>query len=299
MKIIILLLACISSYSSELLHYYPKIEGGKHLVSTSLISLYSERAYDLSDETIDSISTDGGILGVQYLKALSDNLSFSIELEYMFIGEYEEEFSGDLSHIPNKSAGSDGVREPKASLTYWFDHNLDKRFHHALNLSYRPKILTPDANHYAAGRNELQGNYIYSFRMNHFDISGSLFTHIYGKKEIKLPGGIEDKIGSYSEAGLTLSPGYLFESWALYLVGGYSSTTDYNTNNSLYERKSDKGFSYLLGLNLRYASSANTIVEFSFNTKETVFNSIEEDVTRDIEYEIEDRKMTLKLWYEL
>lgn len=295
MKIILLLLFISNSYSLEILHSTPRLKPGEKLLTISTGLYTEEKTYEKDFTTIDSAKQDGYLQSITFKSAVNKNISYAIELEGLIDGTYEENYSGSLSFIQDKHVPSKGLREPLLQFYYWFDSELTS-FNHAFFSSFRPKLIEPKAHEFYAGRNELTLSYLYKFKRSYYEVSGELFSTVYGKKEVRLDTGAEDEIQSFTEVGLKFTPGLIFESASIHLLSSYSSMTDYNTRNQHFERNSDKGYAVEIGGKVNWNFTKGQGVSFSYLERESYYNSIEDDRTRVVEYEIDSEEYLLSWW---
>lgn len=295
MKIILLLLFVSNSYSLEFLHLTPRLKPGEKLLTISTGLHSEEKTYEKDFTTIDSAKQDGNLQSVTFKSALNKNISYGVEIEGLIDGTYEESYSGSLDFIQDKHVPSKGIKEPVFQFYYWFDSELTF-FNHAFFSSFRPKLIEPKAHEFYAGRNEFKLSYLYRFRRNYYEVSGEIFSMVYGKKEVRLDTGAEDEIESFTEVGVKFTPGLIFENVSIHLLSSYSSTTDYNTKNQHFERNSDKGYAVEIGGKINWTFSNGQGISFSYLERESYYNSIEEDKTRVVEYEIDSEEYLLSWW---
>lgn len=295
MKFILLLFLFSNTYAFEYLSILPHLKKGQKLLTVSS-GLYSlEKTYEKDTQVLDLTNQEGFLQTVNYQKAHSDRFSYEVELSVLVAGKYNETYSGSLSYLEDKKDNSHGPREPIFKSYYWFNQPREK-FHHALFASLRPKLIEPKAHQFYSGRNELTLSYLYIYQHKNIEISGALFSTLYGKKEIVLDSGAEDTIESFTEVGFKFNPGIILQNFSLHLLSTYSSMTDYNTRNKYFERNSDKGYAVEIGARANWKYSKNKGLTLSYLERESYFNSIEEDVSRNIEFEIDSEEVKLSWW---
>ncbi|WP_372655272.1 hypothetical protein [Halobacteriovorax sp.] len=295
MKIILLFLIFSNSYAFEYLSILPQLKKDQTLITLSS-GLYSlEKTYEKDAQLLDLTNQEGYLQTINYQKAFSDRLSYEIEFKVLVAGEYTETYSGNLSYIEDKRDNSHGASEPTFKAYYWFNDPREN-FHHALFASLRPKLVEPKAHQFYNGRNEIKLSYLYLYQHKHIEVSGEIFSTLFGKKEIVLDSGAEDTIESFTEVGFRFNPGIILEKFSLHLLSSYSSMTDYNTSNKYFERNSDKGYAVEIGARANWKYSKNKGLTFSYLERESYFNSIEEDVSRNIEFEIDSEEYMLSWW---
>ncbi|GEM_PF-4063803 len=295
MKFIILLFLFSNTYAFEYLSILPKLEKGQKVLTFSS-GLYSqEKTYEKDSQVIDLTNQEGYLQKFTYQKAHSDRFSYEIEFSVLVAGKYNETYSGDLSFIDDKKHSSYGLREPLFKSYYWLE-SPKANFNHILFASFRPKLTEPKAHEFYSGRNEITLSYLYIYQDKHFEVSGELFSTLYGKKEIVLDSGAEDTIESFTEVGLKFNPGIILDNFSIHILSTYSSMTDYNTANKDFQRSSDKGYAVEIGVRTNWKYSKNKGLTFSYLERETYFNSIEEDITRNIEYEDDSEEYMLSWW---
>lgn len=297
-KLIITSILLVESCFATLEAYAP-LKENTSLFKSSILSTFEEREYERNQVPIDKITKKGNAGVIEYSWSNSSNYEFTIELDYLFGGDFQEKYQGELSNIPNKETDTSGIKEPLFRVRKWLPYKKNQFFKHALEISLRPKLFEPKASDYAEGRNITTLNYLFSYHKKGFEIAGDIYSRLYGKRELTLPDGLVDETKAYSEVGFILNPGYIFTKNSAHLILGYSSTTNYNTSNTFYTRESDKGFIWHYGVKYKHQMTKKDILEFSAHLKTTTFNSIEEDPTRDVEFKIFERFVTLKWWKEI
>lgn len=295
MKFLLIFLLFIKAHASDQLSIYPRLKEGQSLLKFSTGVYDEDKSYEKSQKVIDLTLAEGFVQGIEYQKAFTEKLIFQIQFEAMIDGRYSETYAEELSFIPDKNESSHGLKEPLFTLYYWFNSS-DSNFNHALRSSLRPKLVEPKAHEFYNGRNEFTLSYLYRYRTGLFEVAGEIYSTIYGKKEIRLDSGPEDIIESYTEVGLRFYPGIIYKNFSVHLLSAYASTTDYNTTNASFNRYSDKGYLVDIGTEVKWAFSKNQGISWYYLNKESYFNSIEEDSSRDIEYEIDSDEHKLSWW---
>lgn len=301
MKLFISLITTVLFAESSManLQAYAPLKKNARLFKSSILSTFEEREYERNQVPIDKITKKGHAGVFEYSWVNDSEYEFTIELDYLFGGDFNEKYQGELSNIPKKETDTNGIKEPLFSVRKWLPFKNNANFKHAIELSLRPKLFEPKASDYAEGRNITTLNYLFSHYKKGFEIAGDIYSRLYGKRELTLPDGLVDETKAYSEVGFILNPGYIFEKNSAHLILGYSSTTNYNTSNAFYSRASDKGFIWHYGVRYKHQMTKKDTLEFSAHLKTTTFNSIEEDPTRDVEFKIFERFVTLKWWKEI
>jgi len=295
MKFIIAFLFIIHANAIEHLSIHPYLKKGQSALILSTGTWEDEKTYEKDSDIIDMSEQKGYVQTLNYKKAFSNQFTFSIELQLLVDGTYSENYSGSLSHIPDKKQSSHGPREPLFKGYYWLDYP-GKEFKHAFLFSLRPKIIEPKAHEFFTGRNELSFSYLYRYQRSNFEVAGDIYSTIFGKKEVRLDSGAEDTIEAFTEVGLRFNPGLIFERFSIHVLSAYSSMTDYNTKNSYFSRYSDKGYAVEIGIKINYKISNSQGISWFYLNRESYFNSIEEDLSRAIEYEIDSDEHRLSWW---
>ncbi len=284
-----------NTYSSEYLHLVPHLQKDEATLTVSSSLYAEEKTYEKDLQVIDLTNQEGYVQTLNYKKATNDRLMYEIEIQALISGKYNENYSGSLNFISDKKVQSYGIKEPIGKFYYWFPSSI-KNFDQALFASYRPKLYEPKAHQFFNGRHEITLSYLYKYQENIFEVSGEVFSTIFGKKEVRLDSGAEDTIDSFTEVGLKFTPGIILETFSIHLLSSYSSMTDYNTRNQFFERYSDKGYAVEIGGKINWKMLKNQGLSFSYLERESYFNSIEEDLSRNIEFEIDSEEYKLSWW---
>ncbi|MDD0854865.1 hypothetical protein HBN50_17305 [Halobacteriovorax sp. GB3] len=293
MKILFVLLFVSVSANASLYNFYFPSEG-KQQFSISAFGYEEEREFERDSAVVEELNYEGGGIKIGYGYFIKGKYFLGLEFDYLIKGEYQERFSEDLESLPDGTINVHGFREPTLIFRNYFEHSMDQHYFHGLHFTYNPKIFNAHQSNYASGRHEASLGYWFSYRRPSFEFAGEIYTKVYGRKRVDRRLGGQEITGNFSEVGIDLKPGFITKHFAFHLLGGTSNTTDYNTRNKDFARLSDKGFTIYGGLSLTYGNPQFKIVLESI-AKSYVFNSIEEDLSREVDFEYETKYTTLKL----
>lgn len=264
----------------------------QHNYSIGLREFEDEREFNRAGTDIDEIKLIGTEGSLIYKYKFNKNILLGAEVLYLIDGRFREEYKEELDYIEDRKVFANGFQEPAFIIDYWKKSHT-KDFYHGLNFFYRPKIATPSIENYGNGRHELKVTYFYKYSKNRFTLDGEVYSYMYGRKKVKLSPGTVERTGGYTEITVGAMVGYRFAKVHPKFRFAYSSTTDFNTKNKYFERKSDKGFGIIAEFQLDYYTADSKWINLTVHSDTKKFNSIEEDVSRDISYELESRYIKL------
>ncbi|WP_155897052.1 hypothetical protein [Bacteriovorax sp. BSW11_IV] len=294
MKIIIFLMIFIgqSFASPYLFKFYPK---GTKVVGIGAFNLENEREFEKGEDIIENLTLSGTGLNFLYGHYLSEKDYLEISISAL-AGKYEEVYSHELAYLGNRDNKVFGVREPVITYLRKFNTVDDHHYNHGLKIAYSPSFNMAKQTNFMRGHHELEINYWFSYRRKNYEMAGQLYSRYFTEKKIELSDMGSERSSPYSEVGIELMPAFIYNEFAIRAIGGTGNTTDYNTKNDQIERKSDKGFSVYGGGSLEY-DNEDFAANLTFIASSYVFNSIDEDMARDVDFEFENREISLNfLW---
>lgn len=269
--------------------FYP---AGTRVISFGAFNIENEREFEKGEDIIESITLSGNGVSSSYGVFTSSKDYLQISLDALIDGKYEEAYSYELSYLGNRENKVRGVREPELSYMRAFPTINDVHYFHGFKVSYRPSFNLAKQTNYLRGSHELELSYWFSYRRKNYELAGMLYSKYSSEKKIQLAEFGEERASPYSEVGIELMPTFIFDHFAFRLIGGTGNTTDYNTKNDEFKRESDKGFSVYGGASLEYDQEDFAVIAKIIATS-YVFNSIDEDLTRDVDFEFENRTINL------
>lgn len=266
-------------------------------LSGSLITNSDAREFENNHKVIDEIKTvDYGVsIGAKFLLPLY-NTYFQFQLPFFFKGDYSEFYDSGSDFKHEKDIKASSFKEPSFRLDHWFEHQMSKDFFHALEISYTPKLYRPSVYQFGNGRHEIKINYHY---LNYFDkyfLEGNIYTKVFGRKKLILTDSEIEVTPAYTEVATNLGVGFYNRAWIIAASVTYGQTTDYSNKSKNLTHESDKGF--VLNYNLRILRhlSADFDLEAKYSAFSKIFNTINEDTSKDIDFEKETSELELSIY---
>lgn len=269
--------------------FYP---AGTKVVSVGAFNIENEREFEKGEDIIESITLSGNGVRSSFGIFTSAKNYFEVSVEALADGKYEEVYAHELSYLGNRDNKVKGIREPEIVFMRSFPTIDDVNYYHGFKGTYRPSFNLAKQSNYLRSGHELEFSYWFSYRQKYYEFAGMLYSKYSSEQKVKLSEFGEERASPYSEVGIELMPTFIYNNYAIRFIGGTGNTTDYNTKNNEFERKSDKGFSVYGGVSLEYDRD-DFAVNAKFIATSYVFNSIDEDLTRDVDFEFENRLINL------
>lgn len=146
-------------------------------------------------------------------------------------------------------------------------------------------------------------NIFLEYRFSHsYDedaLYGKIFSHYFGKKNFYQPGDSRKSIKeAYTEVGLNL--GYMYrlnESWSFQAGGTFALSSDYDVITPELKKTADKGYIIGMKLGVNYFLRPEMAIQTTYSTSSRIYNATNEDLSQDIDYEIEGKVFFVGLLY--
>jgi|GEM_PF-3267453 len=214
--------------------------------------------------------------------------------------EYEIKFGPGSSRSEDEqySSSSSGFLDPEVFLIYQIKSGKDS-WNQQIKLQGNPFDIKEKPRKIYRGGHDIFLDYRFSHQYDNGALFGTLFSHYFGKKNFYQPGDPRLSISDpYTEVGIDL--GYLLrfnKRWSLKVQGTFGLISDYVVRTPEVTRSADKGYMLqgLLGLNFRV--NPNNILSVEGHRGSRIFNATNEEINRDIEYEIENDFLLFKWSY--
>lgn len=269
------------------------VSEGESFINLSQKFVEIEKEYENSQRIIDTTFSKGFMATFDYRYGLSfADIQINTRVSYLYSGESSASFDRDLGLKKTERDGIRFITNPTIELMKKFK-NITPFVEHFLKIGFTASIKS-DEHQVLNDRNSYTLNYIFSHATEDIIWAGEIFTNYFAEVEsYNSTVGVE-KRSAFTEVGFTLYPSFLFGSFTFIPLAGYSSTTDYDTDNRFFSRLSDKGFSYFAGLEFRYATKS-LLLSLEYKVSSMVFNSISDDLDRKLDNEIESSSLAFSL----
>lgn len=270
-------------------HYIPEFTGG--LVTLGGGAGHRQIEYESNGQTVDEQLYKFNEALTRVMISPWQRFAFGVIGEYDFDREYELKF-GPLSSRSGEapySSSAQGPLDPEVFFIYEFNSRKDS-WNQQFYLSGNPFDIEEAPRKIFRGGHDVFLEYRFSHRYDSGALYGQLFSHYFGKKNFFQPGDPRVSVSeAYTEVGLKL--GYLWKlhpKWSLFAEGTFGLSSDYIVRTPEVERFADKGYLLFMGVGANYFYSKNVFFTVKGWRGSRVYNATQEDLSRNIDYEIED-----------
>jgi hypothetical protein len=212
-------------------------------------------------------------------------------LHYDFDREYELRYgpsSTNYGQQPYNSSAS-GPLDPEIILIYQF-HSRKDSWNQQFLIQGNPFDIEEKPRSIFRGGHDFLIEYRFSHQYDIGALYSSLFSQYFGKKDFFLPGDPRPSVSeAYTEVGILL--GFLYrhsDKWSFTFDGTFALSSDYVVRTPELTRYADKGFLLYGSLSAMYFVQDNSFIKFKTWAGSRVYNATQEELNRDIDYEIED-----------
>ncbi len=270
-------------------HFVPEFTGG--LFSFGGGAGHREVEYESNKVIVDQQLYKFNETRMKVLVSPWQNIAFGLIGQYDFDREYELKFgpastrSGDDSY----QSSAQGPMDPEVFFIYEFRSQKDS-WNQQVYLSGNPFDIEESPRKIFRGGHDVFLEYRFSHQYGSDSLYGEIFSHYYGKKNFYQPGDPRKSVSeAYTEVGLKL--GYLYrlnESFSFFADGTFGLSSDYIVQTPEVQRFADKGYLLFANVGLNYFWNKNCFLKLETWRGSRIYNATQEDLNRDIEYEIED-----------
>ena len=247
--------------------------------------------YESNNETIDEQVYKFNDARLNLLISLNSRLSMGVIGQYDFDREYELKFGPGSESFGDDSYNSNaqGLLDPELVFVYQLKSKKSD-WNKQLYLSGNPFDIKEEPKKIYRGGHDIFVEYRFSHKFLNGDMYGKIFSHYFGEKNFYLPGDSRlSNTQAYTEVGLML--GYLFKfssRWSFFIDSSFGLSSDYVIQTPEVERSADKGYILIstFGLNLFLSKSVFITVKGWRSYRS--YNSNQEEIQRNIGFEIED-----------
>lgn len=264
--------------------------------AVSLQRSSTAREYELNHKIIDEITSTDYFTVLKAKRSLGiSNLYLIVDFPIHISGEYEEFYDSKDDFKHDKKVNYKSFREPSIHLEYWFKHSLASNFFHALDLSYTPKFYRPSVYQFGNGRHEVKINYHYLTVYKTFFVEGNIYSKVFGRKETILTDRSIEFTPAYTEVVTNFGVGYFSSRFLVSGLVGYGQTTNFSNKSKNLTHESDKGFVLQYLVTMQYQVKSDLVFRMEYEATSKIFNTINEDLSKDIDFENETSNLQLML----
>lgn len=282
---------CASAFELSLdhPHYIPQFTGGLFTVGAG--AGHREVEYESNAVKVDEQNYKYNDSQIRLLVSPWQNFAFGVLGHYDFDREYEIKFGPASSRAgdPPYSSSAQGILDPEVFFIYEF-RSEKRSWNQQLYLSGNPFDIKEKPRKIFRGGHDVFLEYRFGHDYSNGALYGQLFSHYFGKKRFFQPGDPRPSVSeAYTEVGLKL--GYLFKvhpKFSFFIDASFGLSSDYIVRTPEVQRFADKGYLYFGSAGMNYFLEKNIFFKLETWRGSRVYNATQEDLNRNIEYEIED-----------
>ena len=231
---------------------------------------------------------------IEFSQNIWRDYTYSLMISGGQAGKVEKFYDASLN-LNNEKIHFHGIQGYDLRLKKYLPFSNDKS-KYAFQIGSKGSLQTPKETNMAYGGFDLHIAFLMAHKHREHYFLGELKSEIIGKKKRYLvDGGHKEITDAYSVFGAQL--GYLFENPYIDVAISpyFYHTTDFNTRNNLYTRITDKGF--IWGGEFKFLKKiSNQFSVYLVHIRESyVFNVVDPQQTKGIDYEIERNETNLGL----
>lgn len=270
-------------------HFVPEFTGG--FVSIGGGAGHREVEYESNKVVVDQQLYKFNETRLKLLLSPWQNFAFGVMGQYDVDREYELKFgpassrAGDAPYQSN----AQGPLDPEVFFIYEFRSQKDS-WNQQIYISGNPFDVEEEPKKIFRGGHDVFLEYRFSHQYDSGSLYGVLFSHYFGKKNFYQPGDPRPSLSqAYTEVGLKM--GYLYKvhsKWSFFADATFGLSSDYVVQTPEVQRFADKGYLIFASVGVNYFWKRNCFLKFETWRGSRVYNANEEDINRNIEYEIED-----------
>lgn len=270
-------------------HYVPEFTGG--LITVGAGAGHREIEYEANGVNVENELYKFNNSQLQILISPWQNFAFGLIGQYDFDREYELKFGPASTRAGNPSYASSaqGPLDPEIFFVYEFRSRKDS-WNQQVYLSGNPFDIEEEPRKIFRGGHDIFLEYRFSHQYEEGALYGVIFSHYFGKKDFFQPGDPRPSVSeAYTEVGLKI--GYLYKihrKWSLFADVTFGLSSDYVVRTPELQRFADKGYLYFGGIGANYFWKENCFIKLQTWRGSRVYNATQEDLNRNIDYEIED-----------
>ncbi len=279
-------------------NYIPEFTGG--LVTLGAGAGHRQVEYEANGQVVDEQLYKFNDTRARVLISPWQDFAFGFIGQYDLDREYELKFGSASSRAGDApySSSAQGPLDPEVFFIYEFRSRKDS-WNQQVYLSGNPFDIEEQPRKIFRGGHDIFLEYRFSHRYDSGALYGHIFSHYFGKKRFFQPGDPRPSISeAYTEVGLKV--GYLWKlhkRWSLFAEGTFGLSSDYIVRTPEVERFADKGYLLFGALGVNYFLSEKCFVTVKGWRGSRIYNATQEDLSRNIDYEIEDDFFLLSFSY--
>lgn len=297
-----LMVFCLKGRAFELSvdhpNYIPEFTGG--LVTIGAGAGHRQVEYETNRVVVDEELYKFNETRARVLFSPWEDFAFGFIGHYDFDREYELKFGPASTRVgdPPYSSSASGPLDPEVFFIYQFNSRKDS-WNQQVYLSGNPFDIEEKPRSIFRGGHDIFLEYRFSHKYDSGALYGQLFSHYFGKKNFFQPGDPRPAVSeAYTEVGLKL--GYLYKinpHWSLFGDFTFGLSSDYIVRSPEVERYADKGYLLFGAVGINYFFRENLFFTVKGWRGSRVYNATQEDLSRNIDYEIEDDFFLFSLSY--
>jgi hypothetical protein len=251
-----------------------------------------EIEYEANNIRIDQQDYKSNMLDLKILLTPYRRITFGVAGGFDVDREYELHFGPESSRYGDRpyQSNSRGFTDPEVILAYDFEP-ANKGWVQQLYLQFNPFDVEEAPRRIYRGGHDVFVEYRFGHFYQNGTFHGKLYSHYFGKKNFYLPGDSRNSLSEpYTEVGIHL--GYSFHlgsRWRLRGTGMFGLSSDYEMSTPDIQRQADKGHLVGAELEISYFFNPQFIFGVRGKTESRIYNANNEQLSRDIDYEVEEQ----------
>lgn len=292
-----------SLFAAELMLDDPNYLPPKGAASLEIRSstMHEEIEYEANSVRIDQENYKYNLYELRGLITPVERMTFGFLGGYDFDREYEVHFGPESSRAndPPFLGHARGFTDPELIFAYNFEpvsENWVQQFYFQFN----PFDVEEAPNRIYRGGHDFFLEYRFGHADSYGQMHGKIYSHYFGKKNFYIPGDNRPSVTEpYTEVGLEI--GYTYRFFSPYIIRAsveFGQSSDYVVRTPELNRSADKGT--IIGAEVDFAKyfGQQTLLGFNFKTITRVYNANNEQLSRNIDYEIEKQSFQIFLRFE-
>jgi len=301
---IVLVLFTLSARATDLTLENPNYapDGNKHFIGLDLTTNKREVEYESSNSMVDNQITKSKTAIAKYLYGLTNKFTIGLVTPYFIERSYEIKFGPASSKSGTAPISGDGkgLVDPELILIWQFEP-IEHKWNQQLILQGNPWSVEEKKGRLYKGGRDLFVEYRYTHFYDDGFLHGTVFSHYYGKKHFYQPGeNTHSTSEATTEVGFTVGRVWkLFEQWRIRSSAKFGLGSDYVVQNPSVRKSADKGHHWGGEFEFGRYFGPNFFLSMAGRSETRIYNADNEDINRNIDYEVEDNAFSLNLKWEL
>lgn len=277
-------------------NYLP--EKGKAFLELRSSTMQEEIEYEANGIRIDQENYKYNLYEIKALVTPIEKFTMGVLGGYDFDREYQVHFGPESPRFGQEpfQGSARGFTDPELIFAYDFEPSKE-RWVQQVYLQFNPFDVEEAPNRIYRGGHDVMFEYRFGHSYSVGQMHGKLYSHYFGKKKFFIPGDYRQSVTEpYTEVGIEL--GYVYRYFYPYILrasGEFGQSSDYIVRTPEINRSADKGT--ITGAEIEVAKYiwSHSLIGVNLKTISRVYNANNEELSRNIDYEIEKQRIQIFL----